>query len=115
MGLEATESSSQPEEKSLFSRRGEERKTVQKEVKTATKKSREAYKDIIEVRLKSGDTRFALKESKTITDVPMKRSHSGWATVERADEPVFAKDLNSFYSRFDTHARVRHKQTSETT
>ena len=101
--------------KEYIFKEGEKRKTVQKEVKTATKKSREAYKVIIEVRLKSGDTRFALKESKTITDVPMKRSHSGWATVEGAEESVFAKDLNSFNSRFDTHARVRHKQTSETT
>ena len=59
----------------------EERKTVQREVKTAIKKARETcHQDKIEVMLKNGDVRSAWKGIEIMTDVPTTRSTSGRAT-----------------------------------
>ena len=56
-----------------------EKKTVQREVKTATEKSREDYKDKTVVRLTSGDMCSERKKIETMIDVPIERSTSDQA------------------------------------
>ena len=52
----------------------EERKTVQRAVKTEIRKAREAYKDETEVRPKRGGMHSVWKGIKTMADIPMRRS-----------------------------------------
>ena len=81
------------------------RREVQRIVRSEIRKARESYKNKIEqLKFKTGDMRTVWEGIKMMCDMQQNRQISNrLSPFGGRENRVFAEDMNSFYSRFDTH------------
>ena len=81
-----------------------ERKGIQRTVRAEIRKARESYKHKIEMKFQTGDMRAVWDGIRIMSDMQQNGQHSNrLSPLGGKDDRVFAEDMNTFYSRFDTH------------
>ena len=81
-----------------------ERKGIQRTVKSEIRKARESYKHKIEVKFQTGDMRAVWDGIKIMIDMQQHGQPSNrLSPLGGKADGAFAEEMNSFYSRFDTH------------
>ena len=81
-----------------------ERKGIQRTVKSEIRKARESYKHKIEMKFQTGDMRAVWDGIKIMSDMQQHGQPSNrLSPLGGKADGAFAEEMNSFYSRFDTH------------